>query len=56
MFFNRNRSSFVKGLVLGMLAGAAVGAASVIACDEDRMRCVKKFAKKGWRSVSENFR
>ncbi|MBO5035565.1 MAG: hypothetical protein J6B51_03600 [Clostridia bacterium] len=53
MFFNRTRPSFIKGIAIGMAAGIAVGAAAVIVCDEDRMRCIKKCAKNSWRSVTK---
>lgn len=55
MLFYKNRSSFGKGLAVGMVAGAVVGASAMILCDEDRMRCVRKLAKNGWRSVSRKF-
>lgn len=56
MLFYKKRSSFGKGIAVGMVAGALVGASTMILFDEDRMRCVRKFAKNGWHAVTKKFR
>jgi len=55
MLFFKKKSSFGKGIAVGMVAGALVGASAMILCDEDRMRCVRKYAKTGGRTVTKNF-
>ncbi len=54
MFFRKNKSSFIKGMALGILAGSAMSAAAMVACDKDRMKCVKKLMKNGWCTVTKN--